>query len=202
VNPSARSSGSARNCGATHRLGARYVRSLVVSSRGSPRIGAIWRLTPPQPARAASPPTARPSPAPVCTNRRRLRRPEGCVVRSMSILAPSPASCRETAPTRTYENRPCQSSTRPGRCPVTRVTPGRRSFLRLQLPRELVEEAPVGALLDDLVWRQLDHPDLLETKRVEADGVLGVILAPLAVRELLHQLQGEIVLWRVCLFDQ
>ena len=53
-----------------------------------------------------------------------------------------------------------------------------RSDLRLQLPLQLIEEAPVGALGDELLGAALDHPDLVQAQGVEAQGVLGAILAP------------------------
>ncbi len=39
---------------------------------------------------------------------------------------------------------------------------------RLQLALELVEEAPVGAVGDELVRAGLDHADLVQAERVEA----------------------------------
>ena len=49
----------------------------------------------------------------------------------------------------------------------------------------LVEEAPVGALGDELLRGALDHPDLVQAQGVEAQGVLGAVLTPLAVGDLL-----------------
>src|ERR1043165_7955005 len=45
----------------------------------------------------------------------------------------------------------------------------RRITLTLQLLPELVEEAPVGALRDQLLRARPDHARLVQTERVEAD---------------------------------
>src|SRR6516162_6225143 len=63
----------------------------------------------------------------------------------------------------------------------------------LQLALELVEEAPVGALRDDLTGRRLDHARLVQSQRVEPDRVLGIVVAPARVLDLLHRLQRVIV---------
>src|ERR1041384_3194985 len=60
----------------------------------------------------------------------------------------------------------------------------RRPTLPLQLPLELVQKAPVRALADDLLRARLDHACLVKAERVEADAVLGVVLAPAGVRQL------------------
>src|SRR5438132_2022393 len=86
---------------------------------------------------------------------------------------------------------------------TTSIATLRRTFerltLSLQLLLQLVEEAPVGALGEDLLWIGPDHPGLVEPKRVEADGVLGVVLAPLVVGQLLHRLERVLVAGRVAL---
>src|SRR5262245_1213755 len=64
----------------------------------------------------------------------------------------------------------------------------RRIPLALQLLPELAEEPPVRAVGDDLLRRGLDEAGLVQAQGVEADGVLGVVLPPLAVRDLLHRL--------------
>src|SRR5712692_3142925 len=53
----------------------------------------------------------------------------------------------------------------------------------LQLPLQLVEKAPVGSLGDELLRAGLHHADLVEPQRIEAHGVLGVVVAPLGVWE-------------------
>src|SRR2546428_4335593 len=53
----------------------------------------------------------------------------------------------------------------------------------LQLLLQLVEKAPVGPLGDELLRARLHHTDLVEPQRIEAHGVLGVVLAPLGVWE-------------------
>jgi hypothetical protein len=63
--------------------------------------------------------------------------------------------------------------------------------LFLQLLLQFVEEAPVGALGDDRLRGRLDHPCLVEAQGVEADGILRVVLAPSAIGDLLHGLEGE-----------
>src|SRR5215813_2157208 len=64
---------------------------------------------------------------------------------------------------------------------------------RLQLALELVEEAPVGAVGDDLLWARFDQTDLVQPQRVEAHGVLGVVLAPLVVGQFAQSLQRIVV---------
>src|SRR5713101_3438073 len=59
-------------------------------------------------------------------------------------------------------------------------------FLLLQLLLQLGEKAPVSALGNELLRATLDHPHLVEAEGVEAHGILRVILAPLAVGEILH----------------
>src|SRR5436190_7898475 len=88
---------------------------------------------------------------------------------------------------------------RPGAASVASAT--RRTTYRtasrltsaLQLLLELVDEPPVGAVRDDLLGARLDHPDLVQAQGVEADRVLGVEIAPPAVRDLLHRLQRVLV---------
>src|SRR5262249_40807916 len=63
----------------------------------------------------------------------------------------------------------------------------------LQLTLELVEEAPVRALRDDLTGRRLDHARLVQSQRIEPDRVLGIVLSPLSVRQLVHDLQRIVV---------
>src|SRR2546427_5149937 len=69
---------------------------------------------------------------------------------------------------------------------------GPGSCLAFQLFLELVEDAPVGALHNDLLWTRFDHPGLVETEGVEADRILRVVLSPLGVRELLNELDGVV----------
>src|SRR5215470_10465886 len=66
-------------------------------------------------------------------------------------------------------------------------------MLPLQLLLELVEDAPVRALRDDLLWARLDHPGFLEPDCVEAHGVGRVHDSPLAVGQRFHRLQGPVV---------
>src|ERR1700674_2159916 len=68
-----------------------------------------------------------------------------------------------------------------------------RITLTLQLLLQLVEEPPVGALGDQLLRARLDHARLVQAERVEADRVLGAVLAPPAVGDVLHGLQRVLV---------
>src|SRR5712692_6620749 len=72
----------------------------------------------------------------------------------------------------------------------------------LQLLLQLVEKTPVGTLGDELLWGALDHADFVEAQSVEAHRVLRVVLAPLVVRELLHRLEGGVVVVRVALVHE
>src|SRR5437773_8243448 len=58
----------------------------------------------------------------------------------------------------------------------------------LQLFLQLHERAPICALGDDPVGTILDHPSLVQTERVEAHGVLGVVVPPLVVRDVFQGL--------------
>src|SRR5690242_6177651 len=71
---------------------------------------------------------------------------------------------------------PCKKRRRLRRCINVLPLTGRPS--RLQLLLQLVQEAPVRSIADDLVRRGPDHPNLLQQQAVEADGVFGVVLAP------------------------
>src|SRR5712664_2519593 len=64
---------------------------------------------------------------------------------------------------------------------------------RLQLAFELVQETPIGAVGDDLLRARFDQTDLAQAQRVEAHGVLGVVLPPFVVRQLAEGLQRIIV---------
>ena len=64
---------------------------------------------------------------------------------------------------------------------------------RLQLAFELVEEAPIRAAGDNPLGRRLDHADFVQPKRIKADRVLGVVVAPFVVRDLVQRLQCIII---------
>src|SRR5262249_2438476 len=69
-------------------------------------------------------------------------------------------------------------------------------ILLFQLLLELVEEAPVGPLGEDLLGGALDHPCFVQAERIKADRVLGVVLAPLRIGELPQCLQGIVIVGR------
>jgi hypothetical protein len=60
--------------------------------------------------------------------------------------------------------------------------------LSLQLPLQFIEETPVGALGDELLGDAFDHPGLLEAQGEKAHRVLGIILPPAIVGDLLYGL--------------
>src|SRR5688572_21004066 len=64
--------------------------------------------------------------------------------------------------------------------PAPRAPPS----LSLQLLLQLVKEAPVGALLDELLRGRLDEPDFMQAQSEKAHRVFRVVLAPLAIRNL------------------
>ena len=65
------------------------------------------------------------------------------------------------------------------RMPDGRVVPvPDLAISRLQLALQLLEEAPVGAVGDDLVRVRFDHPDLVHAQCVEPKRVLGIELPP------------------------
>src|SRR5215467_1519357 len=55
---------------------------------------------------------------------------------------------------------------------------------RLQLAFELVEEAPVRAIGDDLLRARLDKADIMHAQRIESHGILGVVFPPFVVGKL------------------
>src|SRR5713101_4287140 len=65
--------------------------------------------------------------------------------------------------------------------------------LALQLLLQLSEKAPVRALGDDLLGGALDQAKLVEAERIEANRILGVILAPSVIGDLLQRLEGILV---------
>src|SRR5215831_9736916 len=71
--------------------------------------------------------------------------------------------------------------------PAPRVPPP----LSLQLLLQLVEEAPVGALGQELLRARLEHPNLMQAQSIEPHRILGVVLTPFIVGELLHSLEGQ-----------
>src|SRR5687768_9122781 len=74
-----------------------------------------------------------------------------------------------------------------------KLTLSRCALLALQLLLQLVEEAPVGALGEDLLGSAFNHAGLVQPQGVEAHGILGVVLTPLGVRNIFHGLEGIVV---------
>src|SRR6185436_2706406 len=58
----------------------------------------------------------------------------------------------------------------------------------LEFLLQFVQEAPVGSLRDQLLRRALHHSGLPQPQRVEPDGLLRVVVAPLAIRQLTDRL--------------
>src|SRR6516164_3912704 len=56
----------------------------------------------------------------------------------------------------------------------------------LQLALEFVEEPPIGRIGDDLVGGRLDHARFAQPQRIEPDRVLGIVVPPLRVWDLLE----------------
>src|SRR5262249_53728296 len=65
--------------------------------------------------------------------------------------------------------------------------------LSLELALELVEEAPVGCVGDHFVGREFDHAGFAQPQRIEANRILGIIVTPFVVRDLLQGLQRIVV---------
>src|SRR4029434_2691174 len=65
--------------------------------------------------------------------------------------------------------------------------------LSLQFLLQLLEEAPVGPLSDELLRARLDHADLVEAEGVKAYSILGVVLPPRDIGDLLQGLEREVV---------
>src|ERR1043166_8366520 len=72
----------------------------------------------------------------------------------------------------------------------------------LQLLLQLSEEAPIGALGDELLRACFDHPSLVKTEGIKAHRVLRVELPPLVIRQFLHGLQGVLVVLCVTIIYQ
>src|SRR4029453_10845021 len=70
------------------------------------------------------------------------------------------------------------------------------STLTLEFLLQLVEKPPVRALRDDLLRARLDHSSLAQAQGIESDRVLGIVLAPFAVGNVLHRLVGVVVTLR------
>src|SRR3954470_6898519 len=73
---------------------------------------------------------------------------------------------------------------------------------RLHLALELIEKAPVGVLGNELLRVGLDQPGFLHTQCIEAERVLGIIVAPNVVPDLAEPLQCIVIARRIPLMDQ
>src|SRR5213592_98580 len=71
-----------------------------------------------------------------------------------------------------------------------------RPTLALQLLLQLVEKSPVGTVGDDLFGIGPDDARLVQSQRVEPHSIFDFILAPPAVWNLLHCLEGVVVALR------
>ena len=71
-----------------------------------------------------------------------------------------------------------------------------------QLFPDLLQEPPVRAGRDDLVGRRLDHAELAQTQRLETDRVLGVVLPPAAIGDVVQALPHIVVAGREAAIDQ
>src|SRR5437660_4026031 len=72
----------------------------------------------------------------------------------------------------------------------------------LHLAFELVEEAPIGSLGDDLLRARLDEARFVQTQGIESDRVLGVVFPPFVVRQPAERLQRVIVSFCKAAIDQ
>src|SRR4029077_13471950 len=61
---------------------------------------------------------------------------------------------------------------------------------RLQVAFELVQEAPIRALGDDLLWARLYEAHIAHAQGVEPQRILGVVLAPFVIWKLADRLKG------------
>src|SRR6516165_2294617 len=64
---------------------------------------------------------------------------------------------------------------------------------RLQLALELVQEAPVCAVADDLLRGRFDKARLVEAKSIKPDRILGIVLPPFVVAVFPERLQRIVV---------
>jgi len=62
------------------------------------------------------------------------------------------------------------------------------------LALELIENPPVGALRDEACRARLDHARLAQPQGVKADRIIGIVVAPACVGNLLHRLKRIVVL--------
>src|SRR4029077_17126231 len=110
------------------------------------------------------------------------------------------ASAASTRGGRTWLIAPASEAvTRNRRCVHIIFTEVLRS--RLQLALELVEEAPIGALGDDLLRARLYQPGFVQAQRIKPQRVLVIVFAPFVVRNLRECLEGIVVARREAAID-
>src|SRR5262249_32613801 len=96
-------------------------------------------------------------------------------------------SCLWGAEKRTFNTRYCGQSRYYG-------------TLRLEFALQFVEEAPVGAVRDDILRAGLDHSDFVQAQGVETQCVLGTCGAPAVVRQSLENFESKLIARLVALF--
>src|SRR4030095_7320371 len=65
--------------------------------------------------------------------------------------------------------------------------------LAFHLFLERVEEAPIGALRDNLLRARLDYPGLMQAQGIETHRILRVVLAPFVVGHVPERLERIVV---------
>src|SRR5437763_3774862 len=63
----------------------------------------------------------------------------------------------------------------------------------LQLAFKLIQKAPVRSFGNDLAGCGLDHASFAQPQRVETQSILGIVLAPFVVWDLVERLQCVVI---------
>src|SRR6516165_7008890 len=79
---------------------------------------------------------------------------------------------------------------------------GITSGSRLQLAFELVEEAPIRAVGNNLVGARLDHTSFVQPQRIEPKCIFGIVLAPFVVRNAPQRPESIIIPAREAAIDE
>src|SRR6516162_2028606 len=77
-----------------------------------------------------------------------------------------------------------------------------QSGSRFQLAFELVKEAPVRAVDDDLLRARLDEARFAHAQGVEPERIIGIVFAPFVVRVVVQSLQCVVVALRETAIDE